>query len=81
VAATVRRYRVLTFVAAGFFALLALLVALTQPYLLVILVPGGLLVWFTYLRPLVRRQCRQAIARFPTWQLKAERNDPRGSGV
>jgi len=81
VASTVRRFRLMTFAAAAGFAGLALLVALTQPYLLVILVPGGLLVWFSYVRPLVRRQYRQAIARFPTWQLKAERPDRRSSEV
>jgi len=81
VASTVRRFRLLTFAAAAVFALLALLVALTQPAMLVLLVPGGLLVWFTYLRPLVRGQYRKAIARFPTWQLRAERPDRRASEV
>ncbi len=73
VASTVRLFRLLSYALAAVFALLVALVALTEPLVLVVLVPGGLLVWFLYLRPLVRRNYRRRVATFPTWQLHGER--------
>jgi Flp pilus assembly protein TadB len=73
IAMTVRRFKYVGYGLAVLFALLMLLVALTSPPMLFVLVPGVLLVWFTYLRPLVRRSYRRRIAAFPSWQLRGER--------
>lgn len=70
VARTVRRYRLGGYALAAVLAALVLVGAVTRPAVLVLWVPFALLLWFTLLRPLLRRRFRAAIARFPSWQLE-----------
>jgi hypothetical protein len=73
IASTAARFRLVTWGLAALLAALVLLVALTQPPMLLLLVPGALILYFGYLRPLLKRSYRKRIAQFPSWDLKPER--------
>jgi hypothetical protein len=68
-----RRYRVGGWLALGAFGVLCLLVGATRPMSLLLLIPAGLMTWFTIFRPWVRRRHFRAIqALTRRWTLRAE---------
>lgn len=69
-----RRYRIVGYVGVVLVAAFVLLLALTaQEFQLFIGLPFILLVWFTYVRPLMRSRYRRRVVELQrTWTLKAE---------
>jgi hypothetical protein len=66
-----RRYRRIGWAGGLAFAAVILFVTLTQPFLLLAVVPAGMLGWFGFVRPVVRRrhwQDVQALTR--SWKLR-----------
>lgn len=71
VESVVRRYRIGGWALAVCLAALMLFVALTRPFMLVAIVPAVMIVWLSYLRPVVRRRYRRALADVTkSWQLQ-----------
>jgi hypothetical protein len=69
-----RRYRAAGWVLAGIVAAFVLFLAIAnQPLQLFAGLPLILITWFLYVRPLLQRRFRRAIANRPTWELRAER--------
>jgi hypothetical protein len=74
-----RRYRRAGQVIGSFFALLFGLVALTQPFLLMALVPMTLFGWMIYGRPIVRKRYWRSVRELSlTWNIKPEPGRPAG---
>ena len=68
-----RRYRNTGWVVALSFAALVLFVLLTRPGTLLFLLPGGMMAWFAFARPIVRRRHYHAIqALTREWNVKAD---------
>jgi hypothetical protein len=69
-----KRYRILGYTGVALIAALVLLLALTaQPFQLFIGLPFILLVWFTYVRPVMRSRYRRRVGELQrTWTLRAE---------
>ena len=69
-----RRYRIVGYVGALLVAAFMLLLALTaQPFQLFIGLPFILLLWFTYVRPVMRSRYLRRVGELQrTWTLKAE---------
>jgi hypothetical protein len=69
-----RRYRVAGYVGVTFVAALVLLLALTaQQYQLFIGLPFILILWFMYVRPIMRSRYLRRVGELQrTWTLKAE---------
>jgi hypothetical protein len=69
-----RRYRRIGWALSAAVALLVLVLALAgEPVQILAGLPLILLIWFVYVRPLMRRRFQRAIADRPRWQLTAER--------
>jgi hypothetical protein len=69
-----RRYRILGYTGVVLVAAFVLFLALTaQPFQLLIGLPFILLLWFTYVRPVMRSRYRRRVGELQrTWTLKAE---------
>lgn len=68
-----RRFRRFGWVGFGALALLFLFFILTNAGLLLIVVPASLMTWFIYIRPVVRRRHRRAVAELTKrWELRPE---------
>jgi uncharacterized protein (DUF983 family) len=69
-----RRYRIAGYVGVAFVAALVLLLALTaQQYQLFIGLPFILILWFMYVRPVMRSRYRRRVGELQrSWTLKAE---------
>jgi hypothetical protein len=69
-----RRYRIAGYAGVAFVAALVLLLALTaQEYQLFIGLPFILILWFMYVRPVMRSRYRKRVGELQrTWTLKAE---------
>lgn len=69
-----RRYRIAGYAGVTFVAALVLLLALTaQQYQLFIGLPFILILWFMYVRPIMRSRYRRRVGELQrTWTLKAE---------
>jgi hypothetical protein len=69
-----RRYRIVGYTGVVLVAAFVLLLALTaQPFQLLIGLPFILLLWFTYVRPVMRSRYRRRVGELQrTWTLKAE---------
>ncbi len=69
-----RRYRIIGYTGVALVAALVLLLALTaQPFQLFIGLPFILLLWFTYVRPVMRSRYHRRVGELQrTWVLKAE---------
>ncbi len=69
-----RRYRRLGWVLVGVIAALTLFMAVAGlPYQVFVMLPAILLVWFTYVRPIMRRRYRRRIGELTSsWQLHGE---------
>ncbi|MGZ4430810.1 MAG: hypothetical protein ACXVYV_04105 [Gaiellales bacterium] len=68
-----RRFRVMGFgVVAVIAAVLLFLAVYGYPFQMFLALPMILLVWFIYVKPLLRRRYRRALAGLPTWELRAE---------
>jgi hypothetical protein len=69
-----RRYRATGWALAVVVAAFVLFLAVSnQPLQILAGLPLILVTWFMYVRPLLRRRFRRAIADLPTWELHAER--------
>jgi len=69
-----RRFRRFGWVGFGLLALLFLFFILTNAGVLLLVVPASLMTWFIYIRPLVRRRHRRAVAELTKrWELRPER--------
>jgi hypothetical protein len=69
-----RRYQAVGWVLAVIVAAFVLFLAIAnQPLQLLAGLPLILVGWFLYVRPLLRRRFRKAIANRPTWELHADR--------
>jgi hypothetical protein len=68
-----RRYRRRGWYAFGGFGLVCLAVGATRPTTLLFLIPAGMMTWFVFFRPMVRRRHWRAIqALTRRWTLRAE---------
>ncbi len=78
--AVARRYRRIGWALVGVVGAFTLFLALTNhPVQILVGLPAIVMVWFIYVRPLMRRRFRKALGTTPTWNLKAD--PPGGSGV
>lgn len=72
-----RRYRLVGWAGALAFATLLLVVTITRPFELMLIVPAGLLGWFAFIRPPVRRRHYRDIQRLTRhWKLRPEKSAP-----
>ena len=68
-----RRFRLFGYGFGAAFALLLLFLILTNPFSILMVTPGTMLIWFAAIRPTVRRrQWRKIQALTRSWKLRAE---------
>jgi hypothetical protein len=80
--AITRRYRFANWALVAFVAVVILFFATQgQPIQIIAVVPVILIAWFTYVRPLMRRRFRRAIAARPSWELRAEEGEAVGGAA